>query len=101
MTQFGHASSLIRAFIIGGVFLCMQIAAVEHAAAHGDDNHSHDGVPCLIQILSDGPAAPNTKAAICRVEQLITGILGTAYSCPAGLRLNYSYAIRAPPSLSH
>ena len=56
MTPDSMHGKLWRALMIGGVFLCMQMAAVTHAAAHGDATHSHDGAPCLIQIISETPS---------------------------------------------
>ena len=56
MTPDSMHGKLWRALMVAGVFLCMQIAAVTHAATYGDANHSHDGAPCLIQLISDSPS---------------------------------------------
>ena len=44
---------LIKAFLVlmAALFFAMQSFAQAHAASHGGDDHSHDGVPCEVALI--------------------------------------------------
>ncbi len=46
-------TSLSQIIIFVVVLTELQIMAVSHSAAHGDVNHSHDGISCVFQLTSD------------------------------------------------
>lgn len=89
-----------RALLVACAFLCMQVAAVTHAATFGDADHSHNGTPCAIQLLSDGPTAPATDTTSLLSFDSSAPVFGPARAYVASEYLDYSRAIRAPPTLS-
>lgn len=95
-----HTIGTWHAILIAWVFLCMQLVAITHAAAHGEATHSHNGTPCLIQILTDSPnqgativcavAPPTVNAAPAFPDNLVFASLSSQNAHP----------IRAPPDFS-
>ena len=95
-----YPKRLARAVVIASVFLCMQLAAVTHAASYGDATHSHDGAPCLIQILSDSPAkgpAPLWADTGFRFGTAPPLYVQSAFSSQSS---EEAHPIRAPPGFS-
>jgi hypothetical protein len=100
MPSIGFRNKASRTLLIAAVFLCMQVAAISHAATYGDASHSHDGDPCLLQILSDH--SPQPAHVVCEnidlPETSDTPLAGkNSVTHPV---FNHSHASRAPPHLS-
>ena len=100
MTSFSHDRNYSSAMVVAVVFLCMQVAAIAHAASYGDDHHTHDGAPCSFLLLSD---APTTPAICCSAfpVRLSSGLrLAAQFDRLSSVHLDHSRAIRGPPVLS-
>ena len=100
MASLLHFRRLSRALLIAAVFLCMQVAAVTHAATFGNDRHTHDGAPCSIQQLSDGPATPTTSCQTPALAPVSALQKFAVYDHHSTVSLDHSRAIRGPPALS-
>ncbi|MBK19252.1 MAG: hypothetical protein CMM52_10510 [Rhodospirillaceae bacterium] len=46
-------ASVSQIVLFAAIIAALQIFALSHSAAHGDIDHSHDGVPCVFQTSSD------------------------------------------------
>jgi hypothetical protein len=92
--NFGHA------LLIAAVFLCMQVAAVVHAASFGDGRHTHDGAPCSVQLLSDAPTTPAACSAAVPVRHPSAINSAEGFDRLTSVNLDHSRAIRGPPVLS-
>lgn len=86
-----------RATLVALAFLCMQIAAVTHAAEHGDAAHKHDGAPCLIEVLTTSPSIQPAPPFLSIARPTLCRTLQIAAETPPTASPDSFRRIRAPP----
>jgi hypothetical protein len=101
MVQGNRHQRLARTLVVACLFLAMQIAAASHAATYGNAPHSHDGAPCLNQLVTDGSATvPCAASAPIDWRNVSMAGLSPSEDGPSTISLDHCRAIRAPPALS-
>lgn len=87
--------------LLAAVFLCAQILATAHSAAHADNDHLHDGVPCIIATASKQYDAMDLAGAGPEIKEISGFHAKVAGPSSAHARVLISIrSIRAPPSYS-
>lgn len=94
----GRIASAIAA---AAVLLSTELLAVTHAAEFCDLEHSHDGTPCPIQLLSASAPLPPAEPKIV-VRDRLTLVHRSCADFPSPLISPFSHdrAIRGPPAFS-
>lgn len=87
--------------LLATVFLSAQILATAHSAAHAENDHLHDGVPCIIATASkqyDAVDVAKTALEVTIVSNHQTRATGPSLALvPVVISIR---SIRAPPAFS-
>ena len=87
--------------LLVALFLCAQVLATAHSAAHADVDHLHDGVPCIVTAASKQCETMDTAGPAPTLQQNTIHQYGIRLACSSFENFSAStYVIRGPPQVS-
>lgn len=89
-------NSLIKTLMVlcAALFFSVQSLSSAHAAAHGDHDHSHDGIACEITVLAAEKVALTPPPA----ETVpLPRLIRASFVTPRSDQINFGFNERAPP----